>query len=376
MDKGSLKVLHLISGLGIGGAERLLLWAARYHDRERYPLGIISLMSDGELAGDIRETGVPVMEMHQKRGRFTISAFKDLLSRISDIGPLILQGHMFHSNLLARLARSALPREGKVINTVHIEWEPWYRRFLYAATTPFADGYITFSTDARRVYTEPGPRNRPVKHIPYGIEVKPSVEGNKGSLRRRVGLPLEGPLWISVGRLSRQKAYTNLIEAFSLLDYREPEASLVIAGEGEDRPILEKLICDKGLANRVHLLGVRFDVPLLLAACDAFVLSSSWEGNPLVLLEAMAAALPVVSTDVGMVSTMAVDGETAFLVPPGSPRDLAAAMDRLMDMGPEAARLGAAGRKRLEKYYDYRRMHREMESFYSQLLGRHEGVGT
>jgi len=362
-------VLHLISGLGVGGAERLLLWAARHHDRDRFPMGIVSLMSGGELAEDIRATRVPMVELGQKRGRFSLSAFHRLFAEIRRFQPLILQGHMFHSNILAGLGRGALPPGGKVINTIHIEWEPWPRRVLYTATAPFVDGYITFSPEAERIFTRTGPWKRPVRHIPYGIEIGDRTRTDKAALRTRLGLPEQGPLWISVGRLTRQKAYGDLVEAFSLLESRNASAHLVIAGEGEDRGALEKKISDRKLGERVLLLGTRRDVPDLLAASDFFVLSSRWEGGPLVVLEAMAAGLPVVATRVGDVERMVDHGETGLIVNTGSVRALAGAMSRLMEMDQKITRMGAAGRQRLEKYYDYRRMQNEMENFYAQLAG-------
>ena len=84
-----VKILHVISGLGIGGAERLLLWAARYHDRERYPLGVVSLMSGGELAPEISDTGVPLVELGQRKGRLTPGGFTKLLRVLSRFQPQI-----------------------------------------------------------------------------------------------------------------------------------------------------------------------------------------------------------------------------------------------------------------------------------------------
>jgi glycosyltransferase involved in cell wall biosynthesis len=107
-----------------------------------------------------------------------------------------------------------------------------------------------------------------------------------------------------------------------------------------------------------------------MAASDAFVLSSHWEGNPLVLLEAMAAGLPAVVTKVGMVPTMVVEGETAFMVDPKRPKALADSMARLMSLGEESRSMGMAGRTRLERYYDFRHMQREVERFYDDLTDR------
>jgi glycosyltransferase involved in cell wall biosynthesis len=378
MDQGRVKVLHVISGLGVGGAERLLLWATKYHDRDRYPIGIVSLMSDGELAPEIRDAGVPVVELAQRRGRLTAAGFRNLLSTVGEVRPEVIQGHMFHSNFLSRLTKLFVSRGPRIVNTVHIEWEPLRRKIPYAITAPLVDGTITFSPDANKVFTEAGPMGKPIRFIPYGIEVGPRVEKDRKYLKTSLGIDVPGPIWVTVGRLSRQKAYPDLIEAFAVLKSVQGGPTLLIVGEGEDRPILEKLIQDKGLQHRVRLLGVRHDVPDLLAASDAFVLSSHWEGNPLVILEAMRASLPVVTTRVGMVPTMTVNGKTAFVVEPNRPDLLAEAMEKLMALGHGAQTMGDAGRERLEQYYDFRNMQKETERFYTELIhiqGKGEAKG-
>ena len=104
-------------------------------------------------------------------------------------------------------------------------------------------------------------------------------------------------------------------------------------------------------------------------ACDAFVLSSLFEGGPLVVLEAMAAGLPVVSTRVGDAPAMVKEGETGTLVDPGDPKQLADAMDRVQSMGQRARDWGLAGSRRVAQLYDFRRVQKEMEDYYRELAG-------
>lgn len=364
-----VKVLHVISGLDVGGAQRLLLYAARYHDRDRYPMGVVSLLSGGEFAEGIRQTGVPVVELGQRRGRLTPRGFKRLMAEVGAERPLILQGHMFHGNVLARVLRPLVSKDSAVINTIHTTRHPFNRRVVDRSTAWLATAFITFSPRAEDIFTKRGPFGRPVKFIPYGIEIPPMPGGNLSSLRAGLGLPRDSFIWIAVGSLTRHKAFHELIQAFAQVvgDYKD--VVLIIAGEGPERPRLEKLISDLGMSGKVNLLGIRMDIPDLLAVSDAFVLSSHWEGNPIVLLEAMAAGLPAVVTRVGMVPTMAVDGETAIMVHPGRPEDLTDSMVKLMSLGERKKSMGEAGRMRLERYYDFRRMQREVELFYDELTG-------
>ncbi len=325
-------------------------------------------MSGGQFAEGIRQTGVQVVELGQRRGRLTPGGFMKLLREISRTRPLILQGHMFHANALVRIAGPMMSRKSVVINTIHNTWHPLLRRMVDGSTAWLASAFITFSPRAEDVFTIKGPFRRPVRHIPYGIEIPPRKGGDISSLRTRLKLPLDRFIWIAVGSLTRQKAFHDLIVAFAEAVKGGHNTMLLIAGEGEERPRLEKVISDLGMGSLIKLTGVRMDVPDLLEASDAFVLSSHWEGNPLVLLEAMAAGLPAVVTRVGMVPTMAVDGETAIIVDPKRPEALADAMEKLMELGEMSRSMGEAGRARLELYYDFHRMQREVEKFYDDLI--------
>jgi glycosyltransferase involved in cell wall biosynthesis len=169
------------------------------------------------------------------------------------------------------------------------------------------------------------------------------------------------PRLIAVGRLKAPKDFLTLMRAFAEL----PEGSFeaLIVGDGPDRAAVEAEIHSLRLDGRVRLAGERDDVPALLAASDVFVLSSRSEGLPVSVLEAMAAELPVVASDVGGLRELVVDGETGILVPPGDAEALAAALGRLVEDRDLRRRLGAAGRARAETLFDlgaFRRAHVEL----------------
>ena len=161
------------------------------------------------------------------------------------------------------------------------------------------------------------------------------------------------PRIVTVGRFAYPKDYATLVDALARID-ADYRASFV--GEGPDRAAVAADVC-RHVAGRVELLGARGDVPELLAAADLFVLSSRSEGLPISVLEAMAAGLPVVATDVGGVSELVVDGETGFLVPPADPGALAEAVERLLRDHELRHRFGAAGRLRAERRFDVARFH-------------------
>jgi glycosyltransferase involved in cell wall biosynthesis len=171
---------------------------------------------------------------------------------------------------------------------------------------------------------------------------------------------------VTVGRLQAPKDTLTLVRALAVLGRRSCEA--VIVGDGPDRAAVESEVRRLGLDSVVRLAGVRDDVPELLATADLFVLSSRSEGLPLSILEAMAAGLPVVASSVGGVPEVVVDGETGYLVPPGDPRSLAGAIERLLDDSALRRRLGAAGRIRVAERFDLASAQRAHLDLYRTLL--------
>ena len=183
--------------------------------------------------------------------------------------------------------------------------------------------------------------------------------------RRRDSGP---PRIVSVGRLQEPKDPLTLVRALGSLRGRSFAA--LIVGEGPDRPAVVAELRRLGLGRATELAGARHDVPELLAAADIFVLSTRSEGLPLSILEAMSAGLPVVASRVGGIPELVVDGETGLLVPPGDPASLAAAIERLLEDPGLRDRLGAAGRARLEEFFDLGRCRREHVELYRRELAR------
>jgi glycosyltransferase involved in cell wall biosynthesis len=169
------------------------------------------------------------------------------------------------------------------------------------------------------------------------------------------------PRLIAVGRLKAPKDFMTLISAFAALPQGSFEA--VVVGDGPDRGAVEAEIRALGLEKSVRLVGERSDVPALLADSDLFVLSSRSEGLPVSVLEAMAAELPVVASNVGGLAELVVDGETGILVPQGNSAALAGALGRLIDDRDLRRNLGTAGRARAKALFDlaaFRRAHVEL----------------
>jgi glycosyltransferase involved in cell wall biosynthesis len=155
---------------------------------------------------------------------------------------------------------------------------------------------------------------------------------------------------VSVGRLQAPKDPLTLVRALAELEGRAFRASFI--GDGPERREVESEIARLGLSDAVELAGRRPDVPEILAASQVFVLASRSEGFPMAVLEAMAAGLPVVASRVGGLDELVDPGETGLLVRPGDPAELARAIARLLDEPGLRARMGAAGRARVERHFD------------------------
>lgn len=363
-----IAVFHLISGLETGGAEMMLLWSARYHDRRSFRLMVVSLMSGGVLAGLIRDEGVEVREMGQKRGWLSPLCLGRLFGTVREFGPDIIQGHLFHCDILARVL-GLFFRKTRILNTRHNEKDSLLRRVVYFLTSPLNGATIVFSPAVREHAKRDDPAHRPIRVATYGIDPVSPATG-RSEVRARLDIPEDACLWITVGRLTRQKGLPHLIEAFKDLPSGPGhETVLIIVGEGEERTALEDMAAKEVPGERIRFLGRRIDVTDLLGASDAFVLSSLWEGGPLVVLEAMAAGLPVVATRVGDVSAMVKEGETGLIVDPGDSRALARAMKRVMDLGDETPEWGKAGRKRMMEEFHFASTQRSVEDFYGDLTG-------
>jgi glycosyltransferase involved in cell wall biosynthesis len=193
--------------------------------------------------------------------------------------------------------------------------------------------------------------------IRNGVDPKPSKPDRP---------PADRPRLVMVGRLQAPKDPLTFVRALATLHGLDFEALLV--GDGPERAAVEEEVGRFGIESTVRLLGERSDVADLLETAEIFVLSTRSEGLPLSILEAMAAGLPVVASNVGGVPELVIDGETGLLVPAGDPRSLATAIERLLEDPPFAGRLGDAGRSRVAEHFDLGAVRQAHFDLYSDLL--------
>jgi glycosyltransferase involved in cell wall biosynthesis len=190
------------------------------------------------------------------------------------------------------------------------------------------------------------------------------------TLRDELRLGPDDDLLVSVGRLVPVKGHEHIIDAMAHLSSRRPTLHLAICGSGELAETLSRHARDLGLADRVHLLGLRSDIAAIVRSADVFVLSSLSEGLPLAILEAMFAARPIVASEVGDVGKALGHGEAGVLVEPGNSYELAVAVDQLLGDPVRARELGEAARRRAAAHYEVSQMVDRYIALYEQVLGR------
>jgi glycosyltransferase involved in cell wall biosynthesis len=289
-----------------------------------------------------------------------LAGFAELVRLIRRLRPQIVHASSSKAGVLGRLAAFAAGVPVRIF-TVH-GWAFSARSGLASAAYRWADHVASRATTMTICVSE----HERLRGIGAGTcrpdrtTVIPNAVDVAAAPRAMHERPL--PRLVAVGRLKAPKDFSTLVRAVAVLS---PESfdDVLIVGEGPDRPELERALSFRGLDRRIRLLGERADVPALLADADVFVLSSRSEGLPLSVLEAMAAGLPVVASDVGGVHELVVGGETGLLVRPGDPDELAAALRALLADRELRRRLGDAGRARAEALFDlasFRRAHVEL----------------
>jgi glycosyltransferase involved in cell wall biosynthesis len=232
----------------------------------------------------------------------------------------------------------------------------WLQRWLVRVTMEAADAVIVNSPNSREfAMNVEGVRPDRLFFIPNGIKVTDYAQPvGQGLLREELGLPSHGHLLGSVGRLTRQKGIDILLNALSLIG--NSDFHLVIFGTGGDEARLRDLAVNLGLESRVHFAGYRRDLPIVLGALDLYVHPARFEGMPNAVLEAMAAACPIVATKVDGILELVEDGVHGWLVPPDEPEALAKAMSAVLNNVDEARRRGAAAQRRVADHFTIEKM--------------------
>lgn len=364
-----LKVVHLISGGDTGGAKTHVLSLAR-ELQKTIPVRLICFM-EGPFLSEARALGLDIQILKQRR-RADFSVLRELVRIVREEHYDIVHAHGARANLNVALVKRRLGVP--CITTVHSDYRldfigNIYKALVYTPLNSVAlrhfDYYVTVARPVREVLIKRGfPADR-IFTITNGIDFDAELRTlPRATALATAGLdvPSDAPLIGIVGRLAPVKDHPTFLRAAATVLRERPDAHFLIIGDGEERPRLEELAAQLGIAAHVHFLGYRADPNPLMSAFDVNVLTSRNEGGlPYALLEGARLRLATVSTTVGGVRDMIRDGETGLLFAPG---DDAALARHLL------ALLGEPGRRRLlgENLYQYANRHFSLRQMAEQQL--------
>ena len=365
--------IQLISTGGYYGAERALVELATYLRGAGWRTHVVALEGQGasELVQRAAERGVSA-EAFVPYGRLPLAPMlRRLRALLASHPQALLHSHGYKPDIL--LALLGAPRDFPCLATCHNWisdtlkmrlWEAWDKRALRRF-----DRVIAVSDQIALELVHSGVPPESVVVIDNGVSAVPEDPTARASVRAELAIRHGCALLLHVGRLARSKRIDLLLESVAQLP-APLGATVVLAGEGEERERLAQLAGQLGLAERVRFCGYRRDIARLLAAADLFVLSSEREGLPISILEAMAAACPIVSTRVGAIPRVLEEGADAWLIPP---RDAAALRGALLEALSTPAEARTRARRAQDKFaarYSQRAMGERYLQVYEAVLAR------
>lgn len=346
-----MKILMVITGLGMGGAEKVVTSLADQLVDRGHEV-VIAYMT-GEILVAPKNNSIKLISLEADSIKNLYKSYSILRKLIKDFKPDVVHSHLVHANILCRSLRltTAIPR---LISSAHnTDEEGWTRFLAYRLTDKLTDISTNVSDEAVEAFIkQKAVRLGRMLTLHNGISTTEFIfsEQARDDICRELGVIKDQQLILAVGRLNEQKDYPNLFAAISILSKNYQNIKVAIAGQGSLLHELENRAKELGIADKICFLGIRDDIPQLMSAADVFVLSSAWEGFGLVVAEAMACERVVVATDCGGVKE--VVGDAGFLVPPKNDIALATALQQALTLtSDERLQLGKKARQRFLQYY-------------------------
>jgi glycosyltransferase involved in cell wall biosynthesis len=362
-----MRVLHVVESLERGGLERVVVNLALAQRAAGDQPTVCCLFSKGTLADELERAGVRVTCADKRRG-FDLLAVRVLRGEARSQCADVVHAHNAMANYYAALA--LLGTDVRLVNTRHgmgIAANALTERAFRVSLLRTA-AVAAVSEQARERFVTSGIVPARLAHtVANGIRVQdfaPATPATRTASRARLGLAPKDYVVGTVGRLNLAKDHALLIDGFARFRSTWPESRLVIVGEGPTRPDLEAQIARHALGDAVRLTGDRGDVPDLLPAFDVFALTSATEGYSLALLEAGAAALPAIATDVGGNRAIVADGVTGVVVA-RSVDAVARALAELARSPERRAQMAARAREWVEQHGSVGAMARAYRALYA-----------
>lgn len=380
-----IKILFFIGSLRLGGAEKQVVELALGLDKSRFDVEICCINKGGDMVEDVRRAGVPVhlADISLPYGKCNPLSWLHLLKNLMRVNgyirrlkPDIIHGYLFTAYVIGALCGRWAGAPKIIASRRSLGYfkdeKPWRQRI---------ENYANKKTDlilvnSQAVWDDVLAREKnsegKIRLIYNGVDLeKYRVGGGNPAVRAEWNISPDDIVVGVVANLIHYKGHLEILDAAAQLSPEFPNLKFVFVGRdgGMQKPIEEK-IAALGLGQKVILAGSRGDVERIMPAFDVLLLASHEEGFSNVLLEGMACAKPIVATRVGGNAESVVDGETGYIIPPRDPAAMAEALRKLLNDAALRARMGAAGRQRMEKLFSREALIRNMESLYLELAGQ------
>jgi glycosyltransferase involved in cell wall biosynthesis len=381
---GRMRVLHLITGTGVGGAEAMLWKLLSAMDSRRFHNVVYSMIEPGPMSGRIRNLGVEVRTLGMERGRFDPRALLRFMAAVRSERPQVIQTWMYHADLLGGLAGLWMRDIPVVWNIRHADLTPgsnswmtlWVARFCALLSRCAPARIVCCAESARVVHTRLGYQAEKIVVIPNGFDLETYQPRPTANLacRDRFGIPAGSEVILYVARFHPHKDHRTFFQAAKLCAARRPGVVFALCGEGitDGNHELARLIEEAGVKPQVVLLGRLGpdDVAALMSRSSLVTLSSSAEAFPNVVGEAMACGRTCVVTNVGDAAHLV--GDTGIVVSPGSPEELAAGWLTVLSMD-ETVRTARekAARTRIEELFSLESVSRKYQELYSDIIEKY-----
>lgn len=364
-----LKISYLITELSIGGAQTALFRLLRHLDRTQFqPTAITLFHGIGAVAQQIRALDMPVTDLGMS-AKWRLDALGRLFVLLRQQKPDILHSWMFHANVPARIIGRLASVPVIISSERTMGQESQLRHRLNRWTAPLADRILCVSEQVQRYAQEEiGLPAHKLITIPNGIELSQFAQlPSQAAARAQLDLPMDGFIVGAIGRPRPVKGYHFLLQAWAKWHPAPSNRLLLFVGDGPDRPALQAQATRLGVADSVQFWGDRSDVLQIMPALNLLVSSSLHEGMSNVILEAMAAGLPVIATAVGGTPELVLHEQTGLLLPSADPLAMSHALAQLWSNPSQAQQLGKNGQQRIWQQFDLQKTVQQTETVYRQL---------
>ena len=378
MSDDRTSIWYLITALPRGGTERTLVDLVNNIDTGRFDPTVWTVFDRNPLASELdgvshRTLGVEATTgsgdpYHYRAADPTEYVWAPLrfLRAVRRGGPDILQSFLFFDNVIVRTAGVTSPETTVITGVRAVPNEPnSVKSIADSATIRGSDMIVSNSEAGADLAIERGAPADRVTVIPNGRRLDEYRNASPDGVRPEVGLPDDARIVGSVGRLIERKGHHDLVAAWPQIRSLYPDTHLILVGDGPRRKALRRRVRTMGCSESVHFLGVRDDVPRLLALMDVFVLPSYFEGLPGALQEAMAAGIPIVATDVTGNDELVTHEETGVMVPSDDPAAIGNAIDSLLADPVWAESLGRAASREASERFSLEGMVSAFEELYA-----------